>query len=151
MLWFNKEYRLLTKLFDNLFNKLKKSTVITQRYHENTEIYTLDSIDIAFEMVKNTIKVTDKTGHVICTLDCSYPGFGSQSTAEKLQEIRADFFHAFLTKSRETYDKAKQKAESAHKKVKANKEKASALTARQNAEQQRQAIIASALDKLKSM
>ena len=151
MLLFNKERRMLGKLFDNLFDKIKTSKSIKVEYKGNAEVCSLDSIDISFDTVTSKIVVTDKSGAEIYTMDCHHPQMPLLNTADELQQYLANGFHAMLMHARKVYDKKQEKSKKMKEDLDAARANLKAKSEQKQAEQIRQSAMMSALDKLKSL
>ena len=100
---FNKQYRQESNLISDLVKKIKKSSSLIREYKGNSEIYTLDTIVIEFEMIHNVITVTDRNKNVIVALKCAW-------APDELQEARYYMFSNLLNQARETCDKRLEKA-----------------------------------------
>ena len=72
MLFLNKQKREEAKMFDELTRKVKDSKNIDRVASTYDLIYKLDSINIAFNVGENFLKVQDNAGNFIVNLDCKY-------------------------------------------------------------------------------
>lgn len=121
MLFLNKQKREEAKLFAELTQKVETSKSIKNVQSAYYTIYKLDSIDIAFNVVENFLKVQDKVGNSIVNLDCKY-------IKTKLSESRNFMFSNLLYVAQKTYNKLneKEKMEEGTRKAKQDKELAEA-------------------------
>ncbi|MBR3782387.1 MAG: hypothetical protein IKL14_03310 [Alphaproteobacteria bacterium] len=117
MLFLNKQKREEAKMFDELIRKVKDSKNIDRVASTYDLIYKLDSINIAFNVGENFLKVQDKAGNFIVNLDCKYGKTG-------LSKERHYMFSNLLYMAQKTHDKLKEKEkkEEGTRKAKQDKE-----------------------------
>ena len=102
MLFLNKQKREEAKMFDELTRKVKDSKNIDRVASTYDLIYKLDSINIAFNVGENFLKVQDKAGNFIVNLDYKYGKTG-------LSKERHYMFSNLLYIAQKTHDKLKEK------------------------------------------
>lgn len=102
MLFLNKQKREKTKMFDELTRKVKDSKNIEKVASTYDLIYKLDSIDIAFNVGENFLKVQDNAGNFIVNLDYKYG-------KTELSKERHYMFSNLLYVAQKTHDKLKEK------------------------------------------
>lgn len=101
---FNKEYRKINSIMNNLINKVRNSAKIMCTYEDDTEFYKLDTVDIVFVMGVNNLIVKDKEGNGIISIDCHY------DCDDELQLAKWRLCKSFIKKVREEHIKKIEQA-----------------------------------------
>ena len=87
---FNKQFRAEERLVAELGRKIKKSETFRVSRRGNTETYSLDSMNIAFDVISHEIIARDKSGKIVFAMDCSY------DANDEMQHQRFHWFHHLL-------------------------------------------------------
>lgn len=144
---FNKEFRQTEAIFDDLWEKVKKSNTMKQSFVGNTEVYDLDTVRIEFLFNSHELLVRDILGNEIISIDCRY----YHSSRDELQYAKWNLFSGFLEKIRKEKNKRaekEQKLKSATEKVKKAEEAKQKVISAQAA---KESILNDALNKLRGM
>ena len=139
---FNKEYRQFEKIMSELYKKAKKSQKMTVK--QDPETYELDTVNVAFDVVKDVLTVTDKAGEEIVSFNCRYSG------NDELQNAKFNMFSDLLSRFREIYG-ARQEKQKMNRAAQAVKEKAELNAKQKAAEARKNQALADAYEKLRGM
>ena len=143
ILIFNKQYRQFEKIMSELLKKAKKSQKMEQK--DDPETYYLDNVNVAFDVVKYVLTVTDKAGEEIVSINCKFAGAGYE-----LQNAKFNLFSDLLSHFRKIYNarQEKQKMDRAAEKV---KQEANAKAKQQEMEAKKAQALSDAYEKLRGM
>ena len=109
ILFFNKQFREENGIINDLIKKFKKSTILECKTQGNTEIYTLDTITVSFDILNHKLVVAEKkTGEHVLDMNCDF--VQTFSEADELQNARFHMFSRLLEAARKTYEKNAEKA-----------------------------------------
>ena len=144
ILMFNKQYRQESALISDLAKKIKKSKSVVRVYHESTEVYQLDNIDVRLDVKDSVLTVTDKNNQVIIDMDCRYEH-------DELQRARFGMFGHLLDVVRDTYKKKNEKVKALQQAAMELNEKQKRLDEAKASKAAAEAKIADARNRLKTL
>ena len=148
---FNKQFRAEEKFFNEIAKKIKATKTLHNVDVPGWECYQLDSIDVHFQMVEDSIlRVLDKEGNQIgVDMNCDFrQGY---TTADELQRVRFNRFSHLLEFVRTEYAKRKEKAKKLERATKQMQEKKAILDAKLAKKKEAEAVIANATRRLKEL
>lgn len=142
---FKKEFRELESVMSELRKKIKKSTKIEYSHKENTLKYSLDSIDLYFDMVEPTkFTVKDKSGDEILSIYWHSDSFDEMQQARNHQVSDLLTFIRDVKYKRVENERLKAASEEMKKAVEAEeKQKA--------AEKTKSKVLSNALNRLRGL
>lgn len=148
---FNKQFRAEEKFFNEIAKKIKTTKTLHNVDTSGWECYQLDSIDVHFQMMGDSIlRVLDKEGNQIGTdINCEYrQGY---TTEDELQRVRCNRFSHLLEFVRTEYSKRKEKAEKLERAAKQMQEKKAKLDEELAKKVEAEAVIANAIKRLREL
>lgn len=150
ILFFNKQFREENGIINDLAKKIKKSKILECKTQGNTEIYTLDTITVSFDILNHKLVVAEKkTGEHVLDMNCDF--VQTFSEADELQNARSHMFSRLLEAARKTYEKNAEKAKRLSTAAEELREKQALFDRTQREEKAVNEAIVAARKRLKSL
>lgn len=150
ILFFNKQFREENGIINDLAKKIKKSKILERKTQGNTEIYTLDTITVSFDILNHKLVVAEKnTGEHVLDMNCDF--VQTFSEADELQNARSHMFSRLLEAARKTYEKNAEKAKQLSTAAEELREKQALFDRTQREEKVVNEAIVAARKRLKSL